>query len=80
VLLRRLYLLVFTEHGTRRLHIAGITAHPDGAWTLQRCACRLPRLCRSSGMMVLVQDSAEAVLPDARFERVGGAGFECAAA
>ena len=36
VLLRRLYVLMLIEHGTRRLHIAGITAHPDGAWALQR--------------------------------------------
>jgi len=36
VLLRRVYVLVFIEHHTRRLHIAGITAHPDGAWTAQR--------------------------------------------
>jgi transposase InsO family protein len=36
VLLRRVYILVFIEHGTRRLHVAGITAHPDGAWTAQQ--------------------------------------------
>jgi hypothetical protein len=27
VLLERLYVLVFIEHGTRRLHLAGVTAH-----------------------------------------------------
>jgi hypothetical protein len=35
-LLKRLYVLVFIEHGTRRLHLAGITAHPAGAWTVQQ--------------------------------------------
>lgn len=36
VLLQRLYVLVYTEHGTRRLHLAGVTAHPTGAWAVQQ--------------------------------------------
>ena len=36
VLLKRLHLLVFIEHGTRRLHLAGMTAHPTGAWAAQQ--------------------------------------------
>jgi putative transposase len=28
--------LVFIEHGTRRLHLAGVTAHPTGAWAVQQ--------------------------------------------
>jgi transposase len=36
VLLKRLYVLVFIEHGTRRLHLAGVTAHPSGAWAVQQ--------------------------------------------
>ena len=35
MLLRRIYALIITEHGTRRVYLAGITANPDGAWTTQ---------------------------------------------
>src|SRR5258708_10038240 len=35
VLLRRIYALIIVEHDTRRAHLAGITAFPDGAWTTQ---------------------------------------------
>ena len=35
VLLRRIYALIVIEHGTRRAHLAGITANSDGAWTTQ---------------------------------------------
>jgi putative transposase len=36
VLLRRLYVLVFIEHCTRRLHVAGVTPRPTGAWAVQQ--------------------------------------------
>jgi hypothetical protein len=36
VLLKWLYVLVFVEHGTRRLHLAGVTVNPTGAWTVQQ--------------------------------------------
>ena len=36
VWLRRLYVLCFIELGTRRAHVAGVTANPDGAWVTQQ--------------------------------------------
>ena len=38
VLLRRLYVLVFIEHGTRRMHLGGVTANPTGQWAVQQAA------------------------------------------
>ncbi len=36
VLLRRLYVLVFIEHRTSRMHLGGVTANPTGDWTVQQ--------------------------------------------
>jgi putative transposase len=36
ILLRRVYVLIFVEHHTRRLHVAGLTTHPTSAWVTQQ--------------------------------------------
>ena len=59
VLLRRVYALIAIEHGTRRVHWAGITVSPDGAWTTQAARNLLMDLGqRAPAVKFLIRDRA----------------------
>ena len=55
--LRRLYLFFFIELERRRVHIAGVTAHPNGAWATQQARTVLATL-RNEGKQprILIRD------------------------
>jgi putative transposase len=57
VALKRLYALVFIEHGTRRLHLAGVTAHPTAQWATQQARNLAMTLgCRMDSVRFLLRD------------------------
>jgi putative transposase len=78
VTLRRVYVFFVIEVGTRYVHVLGVTAHPDGTWTVQQARNLLMDLGeRASRFRCLVRDRAgqftdafDAVLSDAGIEVV----------
>ena len=59
VLLRRIYALIVIQHGTRRAHLAGVTAHPGGSWTTQAARNFLMDLGeRAVSIKFLIRDRA----------------------
>jgi hypothetical protein len=60
MLLKRIHVLMFTEHGTRRTHPGGVTANPAGDWTAQQA--RNPALTPGKQLDAIFQAAGTTIL------------------
>ncbi|MGW2938905.1 integrase core domain-containing protein [Streptomyces sp. NPDC001156] len=76
VLLRRLFVLFFVEHGSRRVHITGVTCNVTAEWATQQARNLLTSLdddVHTAGIRYLIRDNADYFAEgfDAVFTAVG---------
>jgi putative transposase len=72
--LRRLYVLFFLELGSRRVHLAGCTANPDGRWIAQQArqlAWSLPERATMARLLIHDRDSKFSSAFDEVFQSEG---------
>ncbi len=82
VLLRRLHVSVLIEHGTRQMHLGGVTSSPTGEWTVQQARNLALSLDKRFGdMRFLIRDLGPDFTRsfDAVFEAAGTRILRCAA-
>lgn len=60
VFLRRIFVMVFIERGTRRVHIAGVTRHVTARWATQQARNFLMSVgeVRIAGLRYVIRDNA----------------------
>jgi putative transposase len=66
--------LFFIKHGTRRVHLAGVTAHPTGAWVAQQARNLLMDLgehAESAKFLIRDRDTKVTAAFDAIFTSTG---------